>query len=365
MQVGDTRPLPFRAICHLDIFWSDGQRTPATGVLFGDRTVITVAHNLYRRDGIGWAVRIRVSPGANGPLDLVPPIDVGPTNLAVHDTWYKQLTSESDANLNDLGCIWLPTGRTRGIRWTDLTFAADPAAMRDAEVTCCGYPATREPGDKPFPERTMWLNYGKLGEMKPDGWFYSGFGQGGMSGSPIWLTWQTPPYINTIALHKAVFKRLGSSEHSSVAMRLTPEHYELILRWTRMGNAPLGPGIETNQDVERTARQQRAAVLDLREGVEVIVPSGTYADFDFQLGAGETLPLAISCQATSPDAPLGRCTLEVLRKNRKVASVELFVNTAGRRFNKQTLDFTADKAGPYVARINAHGIALRAKLKGK
>lgn len=363
VQVSDTRPLPFRAICHLDIFWVDGQNTPATGVLFADRTVITVAHNLYRRDGYGWATRIRVSPGANGPIDLVPPIDAGPRNFTVHDWWYSG--SDLAANPNDLGCIWLPTGSTRGIGWTDLTYAADPAALRDANMTSCGYPATREPGDKVFLDRTMWLNHGKFGEMGYDGWFYSGFAQGGLSGAPIWLSHQIPPYTNTIALHKGFFTPSGSTERKPFAMRLAPEHHELIRRWIGMAKAPLTPSIETDQEVEHATRQPRAQVSDIKQGVEAIVASGKHADYDFELGTGETLVLGLSCQATSPDAPLGRCTLEVRRKNRKVASVELFVNTSGRRFNKQTLDFTADQAGPYVARITAHGIALRAKLKGK
>lgn len=280
IMVANTLEVPFRWICHLDLFFSDPDRPnqevqfPATGTLIGNKYVLTAGHCLY--DEILGSLeinrvrqrvrRIRVIPGLNGVDSRnrrISPLGAAwSQGVLVPSSWQATLDMQHDYGLiilqDALGArpqsalggqplgFWGCPARGAGTRIGSVTLAA----LQGQPVNLSGYPADKC-GTQP---RVGSASQAALQACPMDKWAskqFRAFGQVigqnpprlllhnldtkfGHSGSPVWLRWQDYRFL--VAVHTG-WVTAGVSNR---AVALTAEVWQQLQTWMTAAPATTG-----------------------------------------------------------------------------------------------------------------------------
>ncbi len=216
VRVGNTKVYPWRCICQLTIETKTGQVAVGTGWLVGPRTVITAGHCVYLHNHGGWAKRITVRAGRNGPDS--------PYGAVASSQFHSVSGWKSKANRsNDYGAIILPSNQPLGTRLGHFGFANHGAlSLLGRVVNLSGYPAGNvNPENKPF--GYQWWHARMITFVAPRYFVYNIDTQGGQSGSPVWRLINGKRYA--VGIHTN-----GSSSGNS-ATRITKPVFDNIKSW--------------------------------------------------------------------------------------------------------------------------------------
>lgn len=213
VRIHNTTDVPWRTYCALRIRFPSGASGRGSGFLIGKRAVATAGHCVYNKAHGGFATSIDVIPAANGPQ--TPYGTLTSKSFVTTDGYKNQGLAEAD-----IGCIFL-SGDGFARQPGCLGFAALSAQELVAQpAVLAGYP-----GDKPFAE--MWGMAGFISQVKDKVIVYSAIDtSGGQSGTA--LTMFKNGKRHAIAIHN-----YGSSGDGNSATRITPEVYDLMLKWSK------------------------------------------------------------------------------------------------------------------------------------
>jgi V8-like Glu-specific endopeptidase len=181
LEVTDTRDYPYRCICFLYVTDADGGHWTGTGWLCGPRTLLTAGHVVFVHERGGWARQVEVIPGRQG--DLWPFGSCLAATLWAAEGWIVRRDARCD-----YGAITLPADRPYGdeLGWFGYGVRPD-AALRQAQLTVCGYPEDKPAG-------TQWRHANTLAALDDQWLTYTMDTAGGQSGAPVWLEEKGMPY---------------------------------------------------------------------------------------------------------------------------------------------------------------------------
>jgi glutamyl endopeptidase len=231
--VRNTRDIPFRYICKLEMVFIDPRtNTPqnflGTGTLVAQSKVLTAAHCIFDREhGFGYAQRIRVIPGKNGAGRTRQEEPFGfamSRRLNVPDAW-RTTPRTRDGNRAamsaDYGVITLdrPIGRQAGW-WRRIAHKPDAFIQRH-RVNTAGYP-----GDKGGNQQ--YRVYDRVVRVFPQRLEFVHDVMGGQSGSAIWVRWQTfRSIVGIVTTHDDPLTAVVAN----TGVRITPSVLADIRRW--------------------------------------------------------------------------------------------------------------------------------------
>lgn len=246
VKLGDTTGYPYRTVCKLFMRFPN---TPAneyamgSGVMVGQRHVLTAGHCVYDHDAGGWATTIRVVPGLNG--SYMPFSDAFATEIRTFDGWRLNTDFGYDIGLIRLDRdIGLKTG------WMGLAWTTD-APQRGA--TTAGYPRDKQdPGDFTLGLR-QYLSSGSVQASGTEQLLFTIDITGGQSGSPLY----TPlPYLRdgsrTDGLCSVGVISFESSNFNG-APRITPAKFQTLSNDLKAGGeytTATGYDMQPGEDLE-------------------------------------------------------------------------------------------------------------------
>ena len=241
--VRDTRVVPYRWICALDLFypWRGGeQRNRGTGFLVSPRHVLTAAHNVRPAVGVD-ARRITVTPAMDGTSLLNKPHGpVGSVTLTPKDWWAPpEFKNPTRDHTWDFALLTLPKefpaframpyGYWGAKHFEPATQFTHPAAAglqpvvhvagypsdkcRDKDCApCAGSPVDYDPvRDKANWASMQWTSAGAVRPAAPTGLLlYDADTCAGMSGGPVWQLTKQPDgkwTMTLVAIHGGTYTR--------------------------------------------------------------------------------------------------------------------------------------------------------------
>ena len=214
VRIPNTTDIPWRRICALRITFPSNAVYRGTGFLIGPRSLATAGHCVYLHNQGGWARKIEVIPGANGPARPFGAAES--TQLRSVAGWVNAKRPESD-----YGCIVLPQGSFNGRNLGSFGFGALTAAELVAKpAVVAGYH-----GDKPFAE--LWGMAGKITTVGPTTVTYPHDTAGGGSGLPVYIK-RGDGGRTVVGIHN-----YGASTGNS-ATRVTPAVAQRLLAWSKL-----------------------------------------------------------------------------------------------------------------------------------
>jgi V8-like Glu-specific endopeptidase len=245
-RIGNTRDVPFRWICMLDLHNKNGDLFGGTGVLVSPRHVLTAGHNL---DG---CIKVEVTPGISGSFR--PFGTYVSTTFKVHEKWKR---SRDDSF--DIGIIRLPKrignrlfrsigGKKLGY-WGSSSYSDEARLLPfiqnqqlNKKANLAGYPF-----DKGFNQ--LWWDIGKIVITKPrkvpGQIYYTMDTCGANSGSPVWLKSRSTGIRFLIAIHSGPCIKDGIECEDNPALHC-PD--------TKTGASSNG-GVFLSSEMIRTVRQ--------------------------------------------------------------------------------------------------------------
>ena len=123
-RILDTDLAPWRMVCALRMRGTNGSGAIGTGWLVGPKTIITAGHCVFDTRLLGgWASRIEISPGRNGPE--FPYGTVASEKFASIDRWVNNKDPDFD-----IGCIHLNETLGERVGW----FAVGALSPSELEV---------------------------------------------------------------------------------------------------------------------------------------------------------------------------------------------------------------------------------------
>lgn len=213
VRVWNTRPYPWRTICHLEITTKTGGRGTCTGSFIGPRVVLTAGHCLYLHGSGGWARSIRVIPGRNVAHE--------PYGAAVGTYYISTKGWVNNRNSNyDYGVIVLPSNKKLGntVGWMGLA-SLSFGSLLGLLVNSSGYP-----GDKPY--GTQWWNSNRIMAVTTRRIYYQIDTYGGQSGSPVWRYKNGQRHI--IGIHTT-----GGAPYNG-ATRIVKPVFDNLVKWKKL-----------------------------------------------------------------------------------------------------------------------------------
>jgi len=99
--VYDTKLIPYRWICRLELYFSNNSKGIGTGLLISPNHVLTAGHNLFDPRSKKWIQKVKVIPGASG-TSLPFGYEWG-IKVDAHQNWYKNINNEYDYGIIKLG----------------------------------------------------------------------------------------------------------------------------------------------------------------------------------------------------------------------------------------------------------------------
>lgn len=215
-RVTDTRPFPWRAICHLDIRARNGKRYLGTGWFVGPRTIITAGHCVFLHAAGGWASSITVTPGRNGRQ--APFGSIKAKSFRSVRGWVR-----SKNRSFDYGAIILPKNCNGKNKFPGkFNFAVmGNTQIKSRIANLSGYP-----GDKP--RGTQWRHSRRIKNALGHRLIYDIDTAGGQSGSPVWIVQNKRPVA--VGIHT------NGSLSGNSATRITKSVAKNIVRWRSEGN---------------------------------------------------------------------------------------------------------------------------------
>lgn len=176
VEVANTERAPWRSICHLEVTFTTGKVSYATGWFIGPRTVVTAGHALVDPNSRAWASEVLVVPGRRG--DFAPFGHDTATSIDVDRRWYDE-----GKEAYDVGAVFLPDhklGETVG--WFGVAAPSDADLSQKPLINNAGYPVE---SSKPF--GTLWYNAGRIVDFDPAFLYYMVDTAEGQSGSPVFF----------------------------------------------------------------------------------------------------------------------------------------------------------------------------------
>jgi len=134
--ITDTRPIPWRMVCHLVVENDQGAFFTGTGWLGGPSTVYTASHVLLNGPRSHRARRVWVIPGRIGNFGGT----IEAVGFATHPQWEGSQPAGAD-----IAAIWLPTPIGRQLGTFGFRALAD-ASLDQLPVESAGYPDERKQG---------------------------------------------------------------------------------------------------------------------------------------------------------------------------------------------------------------------------
>jgi len=214
VRIQNTTDIPWRRICALRITFPSNAVYRGTGFLIGPRSLATAGHCVYLHNQGGWARKVEVIPGANGPAR--PFGTAESTQLRSVAGWVNAKKPESD-----YGCIVLPQGSFNGRNLGSFGFGAlTPQDLVAKPAVLAGYH-----GDKPFAE--LWGMARKIKTVSPFTLAYDIDTAGGGSGSPVYIK-RGDGGRTVVGIHN-----YGAATGNS-ATRVTPAVAQRLLAWSKL-----------------------------------------------------------------------------------------------------------------------------------
>jgi len=212
--VTDTRILPWSAVGHIKSSFDKVSYT-GTGVLIGNKTVLTVAHNVFDQK-LGWATEIVFTPGKNGETE--PFGRAKAVKMIPRDEWINSGTETCDIAILVLDS---PIGENAGF----FKIVVRPSSFfDDLTLHAAGYP-----GDLIF--GFMYSAVGKAVAATGNELHYTIDSEPGQSGSPIWYIDSTDNSNCLVGLMKgAITAGDGITEIDNIGIRITQEFANWIDR---------------------------------------------------------------------------------------------------------------------------------------
>lgn len=254
-RVNDTNSPPFSCVGMVSANWGPEAGYTArtgTGVLIGDRVVLTCAHVVIDSQ-VGWARSISFSPGKNGyrePFGSIPVIQ-----SATHQQW---ITGQDDNYDICLLLLNSPIGSQAG---TMKVVAQNSSFFNGAQLNITGYP-----GDLGWDE--MFNGAGQA--FGTDGNLIQHYLDGGpgQSGAPMWFQDQAGAYITTGVYtgDVDVLEENRVVESYSIGVRITDE----FCQWINDFLAEHDPSAQGRCENNTAADPGPAALCG--NGVGVMVP---------------------------------------------------------------------------------------------
>jgi len=212
VRIQNTSQVPWRRICALRITFPNGANFLGTGFFIGARTVATAGHCVYLPKQGGWARRIEVIPGLNGPQR--PFGSALATSFRAAQGWVQNGRPAAD-----YGAVVLPPGSFSGQNLGRFGFGVFPSSVLLAkQVVLAGYP-----GDKPG---EMWGMARRLKSVTGDTLIYDIDTMGGQSGAGPYIKHNGKRYV--VGIHN-----YGATSGNS-ATRITAPVYNNLLSWSKL-----------------------------------------------------------------------------------------------------------------------------------
>ena len=209
VRIHNTERYPYSAICSLEITSSTGRRFVGSGWLASGSTVITAGHCVYLPDEGGWAKRVRVYPGRNGP-------DGGNSFLGTRLVSVEGWTSDRRPAA-DYGAIVLNES-------ADDSGSFGYLALKENDLKKNIYHVVGYSADKPL--GTLWGHVRPLSAVREDILYYETDTYGGNSGCPVFFVDdEDPQAIYVVGIHN-----YGDLSGNS-ATRITTEVFDNISDW--------------------------------------------------------------------------------------------------------------------------------------
>lgn len=178
-RIFDTTPAPWRYICRLRIFRSDGREFAGSGFFIGPRCIITNGHALFHQGHFGWASRVMVIPGQN---HTAAPFGFQESRHFISVEGWTRFRNDGF----DYGAIILPDEtlfqRVQG-------YFGFRALSYQQNIQNAGYPAKKDPLG------SLWYHNGEIERKLPQLFSYMVDTEGGHSGSPIWINSDGGRYV--------------------------------------------------------------------------------------------------------------------------------------------------------------------------
>ncbi|MEU9919577.1 trypsin-like peptidase domain-containing protein [Streptomyces sp. NPDC051001] len=209
--VRDTRQVPYRWTCRLDILAANGTRWNATGWFAAPGLVVTAGHCVYLHNQGGWAVAVQVQPARDGDDE---PYTASTVGLYSVTGWVQEKRSAYD-----YGAIVLSPDAER-----DRIGHFGYAALSDHElyqelINVIGYPVDKPAG-------TMWGHTRRLSELTANELIYRNDTFGGMSGAPV-VKWDGNDFY-VLGIHN--YGDLAGNR----ATRISPLVFQNITSWASL-----------------------------------------------------------------------------------------------------------------------------------
>ena len=206
VRIHNTERYPYSAICSLEITASTGRRFVGSGWLASGSTVITAGHCIFMPDEGGWAKRVRVYPGRNGPGG-------GRSFLGARLVSVEGWTSDRRPAA-DYGAIVLNESADDGGSFGYL-------ALKEKDLRKNIYHVVGYSADKPL--GTLWGHIRPLSAVREDILYYETDTYGGNSGCPVFFVDdEDPQAIYVVGIHN-----YGDLSGNS-ATRITAEVFDNI-----------------------------------------------------------------------------------------------------------------------------------------
>ncbi len=207
--VSDTTTFPWSAIGLIEAGFSNGDLHTGTGVMIGNKTVLTVAHVVYDAT-LGWATTIYFVPGKDGNTE--PFGQIRATQSMALEGW----TGRSDDNY-DIAMLVLASSVGKQTGYFKIAVEPD-SFFADQFLYTAGYP-----GDlgSVYQYSGTGSSYGREGNMI----LHSIDSEPGQSGAPIWTGNPADGSARLVALMKGTMETIqnGKVTEDGLGTRITQE----------------------------------------------------------------------------------------------------------------------------------------------
>ena len=216
LPVSNTQVYPFQSICRIDTLYSNNESYFGTGAIIGPQTILTAAHNIYRKD-FGLGTNFTIVPGLNGSSK-----PYGSFHTSVCE--YPKKWIETFDQKYDFGAIFLSQPLPNTLHPIEFASLDDDILNSKPTITICGYPKDKPEIGHPLAGRMQYYHSSKISEVTPFTFKYYTDTKPGQSGSP--LLYKNGNNYFICAIHNT-----GGNPEPNSATRITDEIFKIISKW--------------------------------------------------------------------------------------------------------------------------------------